>query len=417
MVKKGFVYYYSIILVFLFIVVGNCLTYNFADRLPLKLAEILAIPFIFVYLIKYNFKIPKFNGFEKTVIVWLLIGLFSAIMATVMFGYSISEFVYGISYIIRIMFLLVIAKLISYEFRQQGTDVFLMLEKFYVVLCIIGFYQFAVYPVAYDFYNIFYKIGVYFPNADPHIGRLISTYFDPNFLASCLVIPFSIAINTWKKENDNKQLLMAAIYLVTIILTNSRSGFLGLCVVIALVVLNNKYKREYLKSIIIGIVALSGIVIMFFTSSAIIERIMNVSSDKSAFARFSSWKLGFEMLGANPVCGIGYNMISAYRTNVLGQIFFDSSGYGNDSSLLLILISTGILGFSFFMYKTAKFLFENKKSHLKTIISHFLIASIVICNFNNLLFYTLWLFPVFMIFNYKYYYDIDVIKNKKLMDK
>ncbi len=82
-----------------------------------------------------------------------------------------------------------------------------------------------------------------------------------------------------------------------------------------------------------------------------------------------------------------------------------SAAFGNDSSLILIFISSGIIGTAYFIYLVAgrgirayidRFKFKNN-SAMGTII----LTALVICNFNNLLFYILWIFPIFVLLNLK----------------
>jgi len=72
----------------------------------------------------------------------------------------------------------------------------------------------------------------------------------------------------------------------------------------------------------------------------------------SAYFRFISWQNAIEIFKDNPISGVGFN---SYRYAQLdyGFVTLDTlgghSGAGSDSSLLLVLATTGIIGFGTFL--------------------------------------------------------------------
>ena len=152
--------------IFSYIVLGNCATFNLGDRLPVKVAEIISIITI-LFLIIFNKKI-RIDKFNIMILIWVILGSISAIINTIFYNYSMSELVYGLLYGIRIVHLVVLCMIISscfkkYEVSTKKVIDFIVLN--YIIVCIIGFIQLIVYPKAYDFYNLFYKFGVYFANS------------------------------------------------------------------------------------------------------------------------------------------------------------------------------------------------------------------------------------------------------------
>ena len=116
-------------------------------------------------------------------------------------------------------------------------------------------------------------------------------------------------------------------------------------------------------------------------------------------------------------------MIGSYRDD--DDIYVKSATkYGLDSSLLLIVVTTGVLGFLYSMYIFISYLIAcwKKKNDVYCQIGFMIVfSSIIICNFNNLLFYILWLFPILIVLkmfdinNINVNYNLDINENMKVV--
>ena len=110
-----------------------------------------------------------------------------------------------------------------------------------------------------------------------------------------------------------------------------------------------------------------------------------------------------DIIKDNSLIGVGYNLIGTYSDVNLDIKRGESVKYGSDSSLLLIMMTTGIIGFIYFAIITLKYIIKNirlrKKDIVYLISPIILISALICCNFNNVLFYTLWMFPVLLIIN------------------
>ena len=396
--------------IFAYIVLGNCATFNFGDRLPIKIAEVISI-FTIVVLIFFNRKV-SIDKFNIMILVWVILGSISAIINTFFYNYSISELMYGLLYGIRIIHLVILCLIITnclkkYEVSIKKIIDFIIVN--YIIVCFIGFLQLILYPKAFDFYNIFYKIGVYYPNPDPHMNRLISTYFDPNYLSLCLLIPLAFSIVYLIKYKSKKYLVAMIILVITILLTVSRSGILGTGIVLATIFMlymikGAKTKKIKTSIIFFYIVIVSICIIMMkFMDIKVFERVLNSASDQSTIARFRSWEQGIEIIKDNPIIGIGYNLLGIYNENIMGISRGDSTAFGNDSSIVQIVITTGVMGSFLFVggsYLHIKFLFKRfiESEEIIALIS-VIFSALICCNFNNLLFYILWLFVFLIITN------------------
>lgn len=390
--------------IFSYIVFGNSLTFNLGNRFPVKFAELLSI-FTCIYLLFSTQPRFRKNSIFIGILGWVLYGWFCALLGAIRFNYSISELLYGCLYGGRIIHLLCLAYLISrylIKVRHYSSE---KLSKFilncYSVVGIIGIFQLIFFPIAYDWYDLFYRIGVYFPNPDPHINRLVSTYFDPNFLSSILIIPITIQLYFILFRQDKCIWAWGRLVLliITVFLTASRSGLVGaaLTIFILLVIYIKKYKfKQWL--FVFFLIALICVPFLLLSDIRVINRIINFASDPSASARFSNWAYSWNLFLDNFIFGIGYNMLGAYR-GLSGVSVADTTGYGVDASIFQVLITTGIVGLILLCLFVAKILNVKSKAnlHFATINKAVLIASCAVSFFNNLLFYVLWLFPFLLL--------------------
>lgn len=229
-----------------------------------------------------------------------------------------------------------------------------------VILALAGFVQLMVLP---DFTKLDPELGW-----DPHKNRLASTFFDPNFagayLVLTLVLLFSELLHKGAKARPQrpqaglrggrgtkgvKDLVLGflgVVVFVALILTFSRSAWLMFAV--AMGVLGVLKSR---KLLILALVA-------FLAAYALVPRVQTriaggVDPDDSARARITSWKATFKIIKDHPLVGIGFN---AFRYAQARYGFFGfreplggRAGAGSDSSLLLVLATTGIVGLIAFL--------------------------------------------------------------------
>lgn len=219
-----------------------------------------------------------------------------------------------------------------------------------VLICLLGFLQLKYFPS-------FLDLGMYLEGWDPHQGRLLSTWFDPNFIGGFLafVLPVTIALALYyKRKTDNhKTILMTVVSvmgLAALYMTFSRSGYLALIASLGILTFF-KSRKLLFALIIIGILG-------FCLSPRVQERTMDaVDSAKSfvgldsqqplddtAVLRVYSWQFASELIADHPLLGVGFGRY-AYEINQRGHgLLSDHSVSGSDSSLLTIWAQTGIFG-------------------------------------------------------------------------
>jgi len=219
-----------------------------------------------------------------------------------------------------------------------------------VLISVLGFLQLKYFPS-------FLDLGMYLSGWDPHIGRLLSTWFDPNFIGGYLafVLPVTIALGLYykrKKKTYMAFLLFAAsiIGLLALYLTFSRSGYLALIASLSILTFFKSRK------LLIGLV-IAGI-IGFSVSPRVQERTIEAVDsakgligldsqkplDPTAELRVYSWQFAREIIADYPLLGAGYGRY-ATEINQRGHgLLSDHSSGGSDSSLLTIWAQTGIFG-------------------------------------------------------------------------
>jgi len=183
---------------------------------------------------------------------------------------------------------------------------------------------------------------------DPHIGRLFSTFLDPNFVGAFLVIGliFILSFFFFSRTIEAKAVLGISIILVltAIILTYSRSAYLFL--LISFLVLGI-YRSK--KLILFGALLLIALAIIFPRTTARIQGGFDI--DASAKYRFDSWERATAIARDNSLLGVGYNAYryAQIRYGYITEKSYDQTSSGSDASLLTIFVTTGFFGLTAYL--------------------------------------------------------------------
>lgn len=222
---------------------------------------------------------------------------------------------------------------------------------------------------------------------DPHILRMSGTFLDPNFLGAFLVFVYAISVGFFIRNRKKLYLFLMAIFFGSIILTFSRSVWIMFGVF-------NLLTIWFLPKKIIYVVAVSSLIAILFVPR-VQERLLGLATfDVTAIERVESWKKGIELFKINPIFGIGYNNIRSVSFDMdLIKPFSSNggnSGSGVDSSWLLILSTTGVIGlliFATFYIKLVIAFGKKNNSPEPPMMFGLLIALLVESQFVNSLFY------------------------------
>lgn len=219
-----------------------------------------------------------------------------------------------------------------------------------VLIVIFGFLQLKFFPS-------FLELGLYLDGWDPHIGRLLSTWFDPNFIGGYLafLLPVTLALALYFRRNKQRRLsilmtVISVLGLMALYLTFSRSGYLAL--IASLGILTFFKSRKLLIALVV--VAMVGFMLSPRVQERTIEAVDSAKGligldsqkplDPTAQLRIYSWQFAREIIADYPLLGAGYGRY-AFEINHRGHgLLSDHSSGGSDSSLLTIWAQTGIFG-------------------------------------------------------------------------
>lgn len=207
-----------------------------------------------------------------------------------------------------------------------------------VILIGLGFLQLAVLPSLIELT----KYGW-----DPHVGRMVSTFLDPNYFGMFLVMIFSVILGLlfYEPKSKNRLLsgLLALVTLVSIVLTFSRSAYLALAIATTIIL--------FLRSPRAVILMLMTALLIGSQIPRAQERIVSaLTIDETARLRIEAWSETLQIIREYPILGVGYNAFGPAQ--VRNRVRDDLSGLaaqGTDSSLLFAMATTGSVGVGLYL--------------------------------------------------------------------
>lgn len=238
------------------------------------------------------------------------------------------------AYLLRFGSLILLLALPSKNLNKNRTPIRRLFLLVITANAIFGLIQYFLWP---DF--TFFSSQ----NWDPHLHRLVSTFFDPTFTA--LIYIFGLQI-THQQQNLNKTIKWGLYLLlfVSLTLTYSRAG---MAVFVFLVYLNNK-KFTHLA------VLVSLITILILPrppgEGTKLERTSTIR------ARIVNYQQAISLSQKNPIFGIGYNNLPRIKSQLGLSQPQSHSASAFDSSLLTILSTTGFIGLFLFLLGIKKHL-------------------------------------------------------------
>lgn len=198
------------------------------------------------------------------------------------------------------------------------------------VFALAGVVQFFLYP---DLRNIAYQ------GWDPHYMRFVSTLFDPNIAGFMLISFLLITFLLYQTEQKYRKILGLVLVLevTAIILTFSRSSIVTLAVILAAYSAMKKIWWPIFVAVGVGVLSF-----IFVPTGSFLSPMRIVS----ALARADNFAKGITLFQSLPVTGVGWFMVPAFENT--SEI---TRAYGRlDNSFLFVLASTGIVGFSAFIW-------------------------------------------------------------------
>jgi hypothetical protein len=276
--------------------------------------------------------------------------------------------------------------------------------KLYFYLSVAALIILVAFPDSTVLWAALGESGVTF-SGDPHSGRLVSTYFDPNFFSAIIAFPLTLAWGIYFRTRSVRVLFYAVVMLVADVMTFSRSGLALLVLVSGSLGLASINRRNAGSKVFkFSIVALfaSALIVMLAVllpdvTDRIVARFSTVSSDESALERLQSFHIGMNLIAEEPLGGFGYNY--GFQPAVA------ANGHGIDSSFQVLFLNFGLIVSMFAIFICAVWFVNTGRivgkeaekdmvlswKHLKI---YFLLSVFWASNFNQLIFYVWWLMPV-----------------------
>lgn len=212
-------------------------------------------------------------------------------------------------------------------------------------LGVFGIVQYFLYP---NLRNLYYL------GWDPHLYRLFSTLFDPNFTGIVLVLTILLGVHLWVEgshafKKRSSQLLILAIVttLMALILTYSRSSYLSF--IVGFIVLSKRFISW--RWIVGGILVF--VLILYMLPRTYGEGV-RLERTSTIFSRIEGYQSAFTIIRNHPLIGVGFNSYR-YAQRQMGYLPADDwedvhSGSGTDNSFLFVWATTGIGGLVSFMW-------------------------------------------------------------------
>lgn len=304
------------------------------------LFDLAVIAFGLLGLISFlNSKNFKIHPFLIPFIIFGAVGGVSLILYSPTLGLTTS--VVSSMYLIRFLAYVLGALVLYNMFKNRLVSPTVILKLIIysaLILVLLGFIQLLILP---DFAILDPNLGW-----DPHKFRLSSTFFDPNFVGSYISI--SLGVLLLKGRVFFKKNLLVLLYVILIlglILTFSRSAWAMFAVI--LFVYGIKYNFKILLiSLLLGFSS-------YFLVPRVQTRLIGITdpADSAAF-RLVSWRNTMEIANKHLFLGVGYNsfrFVQKEEGYLPSGSYGDHSSGGSDSSLLLVLATSGVLGLFVFI--------------------------------------------------------------------
>lgn len=199
-------------------------------------------------------------------------------------------------------------------------------------------------------------------NWDPHLFRLVSTFFDPTFTA-LIYLFLIIAVFLQPKFPCRKTILI--ITYIAMALTYSRSTYISFFVAFVYIAYQKNSLRIFFISLIL-IISTIYFLPRFEGEGTKLER------TSSIMAKVQNYQEAYQLFLRSPIIGHGYNNLPYLKINQ------DSKSHANsafDGSLMTIITTTGIFGLLLFIIGIFR-VFINSHLITKTLIIAVLIHSL-----------------------------------------
>lgn len=317
----------------------------------------------------------------KGVLIFLLIVLFS--FALSYSEYSFNQNVISLLYLVRMILYSVFGVYLFALLKQNKnarTTAFQLIYTFSILLLVVTSIQYVFFP---NFWEL-YKLGW-----DPHLYRASAIYLDV-FIAAAL---YGILAIFWYGK---KNYLLTCCFVLALILSLSRSSYIAFAVSIIFYFMSRmKWKNLF--------IALSVFILVIILMPKPFGEGGNLLRTASINSRILDYKLGISLWQEKPLFGFGYNRIR-FAKEQHGLAVRDDRSHSLasfHSSFLIILVSTGLIGFAAYLFLLIR-LFRSY-ANLRVYLVYLIIMSL----FDNIALHVLVLLPFMFLAAHEYYSSLE----------
>lgn len=307
----------------------------------ITLIDLAVLSICLIGVLKIKLKLYSPPGYVISGLLFCIIALSSLIFTPLSLTYD--EFLISFFYIVRFFSYILLGWLIfsrTFISLKQNINQILIISG--VGLTVLGLIQFIFVP------DLRFLTS---SGWDPHFFRTASTFLDPNFLGAYLVLTLMLIFQNVLSLKRNTVIVLALVVYLALLTTFSRSSY-GMFLISFLSF--SSLKRSF-KLVFLTVILFIALLISFQIYIRAVNKVTPLDRGQTASFRLSTWQQGLEIFMKNPILGIGYNAYNfALRQYKLGdQQFISGKGAtSNDSSLIHIASTTGILGlvtYTFFL--------------------------------------------------------------------
>lgn len=332
-----------LIVLLLLLPFGELLRFNVENSIYIKPLDITA-GLLFVYLLGYLVYKKRLKSLTQWRI-WLfpIVGLLSLVLNSI--HLQANEVFTASLYLIRfIAYIGVIFTVLQLDqhFKKQLERI-LFLDGLAIVL--LGYFQYSFYS------DIRHLVSI---GWDDHMYRLFSTFYDPNFAGTMLVLYVlflsGLLYSSFISKKRQETVFFSVVLLLTlgaVFLTFSRSALIMLIIGGSMLLVLFKQKK-----LILGLFAILALYILVISPRFYIEN-TNLFRTVSTEARLETYANAFTIYQDNPLIGIGFNAYRyaqqeyGFRREV--PKYPSNADSGVDNSFLFVLATTGIMGFGAYL--------------------------------------------------------------------
>lgn len=319
------------ILLTLSISVGQLLKFSLGGRGGITILDLTVIILCFWGLFVSKFRFKKPSSWILAGLIFTLCGLASLIITPLQL--LPSEYFISLTYLIRFSVYILLAWLMySGTLQKLKKNISNIFFRSGFILAILGLLQLIFLP------NLIFleKYGW-----DPHYFRTASTFLDPNFLGAYLTLTLLLMIQYFSTRKHFR--IFFAIVFIGLLTTFSRGAYLAFLSSF----LSLSFLNKSIKQFILTIILFSTLLVGFNIYQVNIAKPRGIDRGESAQSRQNSWEQGWQIFLHSPLLGVGFNSypFALKQYKLADEKFLEGHGSTtNDSSLLYILATTGIVG-------------------------------------------------------------------------